>query len=820
MPEQPTAQASGFARLFRRIILDHPLAVVLLYLAGTLFFAYHIRHFRLDASSDSLVLENDADLKYYEETRELFGSDDYVVVAVTPAAGPVIQDAVIDDLHSLSTSLERVPNVETVDSILTVPLFASPKVALVDMGTKFKTLRMPDADRSAADRELRNSPLWRNNLVSADGRTAAIVLTFRGDAVFKKLSDERYELRRKRASGTLSAAETARLREVSRAYSARHAEQSAQRRKDIAEIRKLLADYRARGYDVAESGVPMIVADMVSYIERDIIVFGVGVLAFLTLVLILLFRQVRWVLLPLATCLIPVVWLMGYLGLASWEITVVSSNFSSLLLIVVMENAIYLIVRFREIHARFRDMDTGDVLFQTVREIAVPCLYTTATTVGGFATLVISGIMPVIDFGELMAAGISLAYVVNFTFFPAAIMLFPKGAPPPQQLAELERSPVGFLADFSLRRRVPIIAGSAVLLVLSLYGMTKLQVENRFIDYFKKNTPIAKGLSAIDNRLGGTISLEVVLDGGKPDYWIEPQNLAVLRRVHQFVETLPDVGKVISLDTMIQILTSVNDGASPNRFVLNIARASLSKKTKEAVLLPYVTADFSQARIFVRIRESSPTLSRELILSRLRAFLRDDVKLGEDRARVTGLFVLYNNLLRSLFDSQINTLGSVIVVIYVMLVALFRSPYLCAISMVPIVLPILMILGTMGLAGISLDMMTIMVASVTMGIADDNMIQYAFRHRDEFREHGSYKIATTRTHNSIGVAILYSNLTIVAGFAILMLSNFIPTIYFGLFTSLAMAAGFLGSLTLLPMLLAALRAHGRERPSAARSEGR
>jgi predicted RND superfamily exporter protein len=553
----------------------------------------------------------------------------------------------------------------------------------------------------------------------------------------------------------------------------------------------------------------MIIADMVSYIERDIIVFGIAVLVFLTIVLAILFRQVKWILLPIITCLISVIFTMGYLGLTGWETTVVSANFSSMLLIVGMQNAIYLIVRFREIHSRFPDLDKRDIVFRTVREISVPCFYASATAVAGFATLIISGIRPVIDFGLLMAAGLSLSYVVNFTFFPAALLLCPKGPTPPQHLATLEKSPVAFLAAFSRRRRVLIGIASLALLGLSVAGMTQLQVENRFIDYFRKTTPISRGLTLIDERLGGTTSLEIVIDGKTKDYWLEPRNLEMLRKIHRHAEQLPEVGKVSSLETLMEILTAVNDGVPPNKFILNLARASLAPSMQQAYLLPYVTSDFAQARVFIRIRESSPTLNRDSMLRDLRNFLKNETGLAEDQVRITGLFVLYNNLLKSLFDSQIKTLGVVFAVIYLMLVALFRSFYLAFISILPTTLPILLILGTMGALHISLDMMTIMIASVTMGIAVDNMIQYTFRHREEFRLHRDYSVATDRTHNSIGRAILYSNLTIIAGFSILAFSKFIPTIYFGIFTSLAMSAGFLGSLTLLPMLLSALKPYGR-----------
>lgn len=762
----------------------------------------------MDASSDSLVLESDAALRYYEQTREVFGSDDYILLAVHLNRS-VLSDDVLKTLAALSAELRRIPDVTSVDSILTVPLFQSPKVPLLQLGTGYKTLMMPDCDRPLAFAELTRSPLWRNSLISPDGRTTALVVSFKPDKAYADLANERYRLRRLQAEPGLSREERRRLDEVNQLYSERHARLSARRRGDVTAIRSILQKYRTQGYDFVESGLPMIVADMVNYIERDIVVFGIAVVLFLALVLFAVFREVRWTILPLVTCLIPVVCMMGYLGLTGWETTVVTSNFSSLLLIISMQNCIYVIVRFREIHARFPEREKLEILFQAVRGVSVPCLFASATAMVGFAALMISGIRPVIDFGILMSTGLGLAYVVNFIFFPAAIMLFPQGAPPAPRYAALDRSPVSFLAAAS-QRHGRIIGGiSLALLVFGVAGISKLQVENRFIDYFRAGTPISRGLELIDQRLGGTTSLEVILDGKQKDYWLEPTHLAQLREIHRYIEGLPDVGKVSSLDGLVAILTDANDGTPPNKFILSIARSALSDQMQQAYLRPYVSPDFSQARIFVRIRESSPNLRRDAILTALEDFLRNRMGLGPDRARITGIFVLYNNLLKSLFDSQIKTLGLVFLAIYIALVALFRSLYLALIAVLPATLPIFIILGTMGIAGISLDIMTIMIASVTMGIAVDNMIQYTFRYRSEFRAGYDYEQAARRTHNSIGLAILYSNLTIITGFGLLALSNFIPTVYFGLFTGLAMAAGFSASLTLLPVLLSAWKPFGR-----------
>ena len=380
MAQQHEDQASPFATWYDRIVLCYPAAVVLLYLVGFLFFAYQLQFFRMDASSDSLVLENDADLKYYNNTREIFGSDDYIIVALSHDRS-VLSDNVLANVEGIAKELGSLEAVSSVQSILSVPLFHSPKVSLFEMGSKYQTLLMEDTDRRLAFEELTQSPLFSNNLISSDGKTTAIIVTFKPDLEYNQLRDERFELRQRRAEGTWTEEERLRLDEVSSLYNTRHAKLSGQRRDDVGRIRGILANYRDQGYQLAESGLPVIVADMVSYIERDILVFGIAVIVFLAIVLSFLFRQTRWVLLPLSTCSITVVFMMGYLGLTGWETTVVTSNFSSLLLIVSMAYAMHLTVRYREIHARSPERGHREILLEAVRRISVPTFYTSATTV-------------------------------------------------------------------------------------------------------------------------------------------------------------------------------------------------------------------------------------------------------------------------------------------------------------------------------------------------------------------------------------------------------------------------------------------------------
>lgn len=792
--------ASTLVRLFDRIVLAFPIPIVLAVLTASAFFAYYVKDFKLDASSDSIVLENDQDLRYYNTTRRLFGSDDYVIVTVTPSTDLFSAD-VLKTLTEMVRAFESMEHVGSVASILNVPLFHSPDVPLILLATGYKTLLMEDCDPQLAKKELTESPLFKDYLISIDGKTTAVQINFKDpDEEYMRLDARRTALRDQQQEDLLTKEERRELKDVEKAFTLRHTEISNERSEDIDQIRGIIADYAGLG-ELYLGGAPMIIADIISYVERDIVVLGLGVLLFVFLMLLLIFREAKWVILPTLTCLLAVVVMMGYLGYTHWRTTIVTSNFTALLLVITMAMAMHIIVRFRELYAGNPDLSNRALTFKTIRLVAKPCLYTSLTTIVGFGSLLVSRIRPVMDFGLMMAIGLTVAYGLCFVFFPAAMLLFPKGKVPPKKLAELTQSPVTVFARFTERHGRIVTVCSIGLFVLCAIGATRLEVENRFIDYFKTDTPIYEGMTIIDQRLGGTTPLEVVLEGGEKGFWLQKENLARLREVHQWLDSLPETGKVISPDTAIRILERVNRGKPLSTQLLTFVINSIPEEIAASIVSPYITPDFAEVRIAMRVRESSKELRREELMQRIKAYFAKDADQYTYKAHITGIFVLYNNMLQSLFTSQIVTIGTVFFAIWFMFLLLFRSPSLATIAIIPNILPVVLVLGTLGWMGIPLDMMTIMIAAITLGIAVDFAIHYIHRFQAEFPVDRDYKAAMYRCHNSIGRALYYTSLTIVVGFSILTLSNFIPTIYFGLFSGMAIIIALLASVTLLPLLL-------------------
>ncbi len=812
MTESKLGTPSSGASFFNRIVLGAPWLFVLITLSATTFFGYYISQFRMDASTDSIVLENDGDLRYYDVTRELFGSDDFVVITVTPD-DDLFSPPTLDILREFVATCESMERDESVTTILTVPLFHSPDVPLMKLADGYRTLASEDVDLELAREEFTSSPLYKDYLISIDGKTTAVQVNFKAPhPEYQKIITERRELRLKKADETLTPEEALRLPEVERAYKIFYAENTQKRIEDIEYVRSVVAEFRPRIGTIHLGGVPMIMADIISYVRSDIVTFGFGVLALVLVVLAIIFRKIKWVLLPTLTCVFTVTIMLGYMGYTDWAATIVTSNFPSLLIVITMAMAIHVVVRYRELYSGNPDMSNRDLVLNTVRLVAKPCLYTSLTTIVGFSSLLVSGIRPVMDFGIMMAVGLSLAYVLCFLFLPTALMFFPKGKRPPAKLAELKQSPMQAFAKITELHGKLVGTTALLLFIFCVIGAQRLEVENRFIDYFRSSTEIYQGMTIIDSRIGGTTPLEIVLEGEGKDFWIKKDKLADLREIHEWLDALPETGKVISPDTMVRLLEKVNENKPVPLAFITLALKMLPEDIQKAVVGPYLSAERDQIRIVMRVRESDRSLRRQELMLKMEDYFENEAPLNDGAtAHITGVFVLYNNMLQSLFQSQIVTIGTVFLAIWVMFLVLIRSPLLATIAIIPNILPVVLVLGTLGWAGIPLDIMTIMIAAITLGIAVDFAIHYIHRFQTEFPKDHDYIATMYRCHNSIGRAIFFTTVTIVAGFSILVFSNFNPTVYFGIFTSLAITVAFLASVTLLPLLLITWKPLGKSK---------
>jgi len=833
-------------KLYEKIILQHPWYAIFSVFALTIAMAAGLPNFKLDASADSLTLERDDDLNFSREVVKRYGSDNFLIVTFSPIKGELFDKSNLDTLQSLRSDLTQIKGIENVLSMLDVPLLYSPKIDITDLTGELTTLLSEGVDKQLAKEEFLNSPIYKDVILSADGKTTGMMATLAVDETYLRLVTERDDLRLLRDTVGLSPQQDQQLQSVSLEflnYRTAKAEIDHQR---VADIRSLIETYRNRA-TIYLGGPDMITADMIDFIRSDLTVFGAGILLFIIITLTLIFRQIRFVVLPLVTCVLCLVTILGFLSWVDWRLTVISSNFVLLLLIITLALTIHLIVRYRELLSSNPDEDQYQLVSETVRSMAKPCFYTVLTTIVAFTSLVVSNIRPVIDFGWMMTIGIALALVIAFIIIPAGMLLLGKG--PISDVQDNSSAITSKFAWFTEHYGTAVLLIAVGLAALSAYGINKLEVENRFIDYFRSDTEIYQGMQIIDTALGGTTPLDIIIqaptfeeiilvdlpgeqnaddygieeddDYGFEDeygdidtestsennasglmdtYWFSSAGLADLQKLQTFIESQPEVGKVNSLVQLYAVARDLSN-RELNDLEIAIMRQSLSDDIYQQLVAPYLLEDIDEARIQLRAMETGGQLRRAELLEKIRNYAVDEVGIAPDDIRFTGILVLYNNMLQSLYKSQILTLGAVFVGIMLMFLLLFRSIKISIIAILPNFLAAGIVLGGMGIMRIPLDMMTITIAAITVGIGVDHAIHYLTRFIREFSIDGNYVASMHRAHASIGQALFYTAITIIVGFSILALSNFIPSVYFGLLTGLAMLAALLGSMTLLPKLI-------------------
>lgn len=810
---------------YERLVLGHPRQVLLLLAVVLLVAVIRAPHFGLDASADSLLLENDQDLKQFRALNRRYGGREFLFVAFSPLDGDPFSDQSLRTIRSLRDAFARLDVTESVLSILDVPLVRQRPGGISDIADNLRTLESADVDRDRAREELMRSPIFRDLIISADGRTTALRIDLKENTRLQALLAERERLREQRAAAGLAPEEKQQLEQVQQDYEILKTQRAQRISRAIEEMRSLIAPWKGQG-QLHLGGMPMIVDDMIRFIEWDLLVFGAGVFLFLVAMLSVLFRRLRWVILPLCSCLYAGIVMIGFLGWMAWKVTVISSNFISLMLIITMSMNVHLIVRYRQLHRDYPGQGQRQLVLETVSRMVWPCLYTALTTIIAFCSLLFSGIKPVISFGWMMSIGLCVTFVTTFLLFPCLLLLLGAGS----RAAPGDAPGWGvtsMLARLSERHRGKVLSLSLLLLLASLAGVQRLEVENSFVNYFSDSTEIHQGLKLIDEQLGGTTPADIVLDLSVPEQtgvvdeddefldffdegedetaWLTPDRVRLIKEAHDRLAALPGIGKVLSLASVIRVGEEINRGEF-DALALAILSRRLPETLRQSLYTPYIDEQRDEARITVRVRDSLPELRRKALIEQMRAALVEVPELAEaGRFQISGLLILYNNMLQSLFQSQIQTLGVVMAGIALMLLVLFRSLILALIGIVPNVLAALAILALMGFIGIPLDMMTVTIAAITIGIAVDNSIHYIYRFREEFPRFGDYAATLHHCHANIGRAVFYTAVTIISGFSILVLSNFIPTIYFGLLTALAMAVALLASLTLLPCLLLLVR---------------
>jgi len=805
-------------------VIKNPLIILSAVLLVILIASQGITNFKLDASSDALVLEGDESLKTYRENEKEFGDSSFLIVTFKPEF-ELFSYQSLNQLSQIEQSLSKLDGVDSVLSLLDAPIFFQPKVGLTEVADNLKDLTTEGIDLSKAKQEIIDNPIYRDLIISKDGSTTAMQIVLRGNDEYDSLITNRYRILDSLKSKEPITNKTKTILQddldsINKRISELNDNESNFNSSLVSEIRSIL-DLHRNNATLYLGGPAMITSDMMEYIRSDLVVFGIAVASVFAIMLFLFFGNIWFVILPISNAFLTTLVTAGFLGYMDWKISVVSSNFIALLLILTISLTVHVLVKINELQKG--STDNNKSLIDAVDQMFLPCFFAALTTAVAFLSLLLGDLKPVIEFGKMMAFGISIAFIFTFSFLPSSLSLIKNNKS--KDYLSLHKITNKILAISKKYSTYVYLTFSVVFCVL-IFGTTKLVVENRFIDYFDEETEIYQGMLEIDQNLGGTATLDIIIKepsfivsddliedeffddslfddeaSSASGYWWNVYSLAELEEIHDYLDSLPEIGKVLSVASGIKLARLINDGEDLNDLELALLRSVLPEDIRETLLYSYINKDDSVVRISTRVNESAKNLNRNELLEKINNDLITKFNLSEDRFEITGLAVLYNNMLQSLFQSQIGSLLLVFSVIAFMLLLIFKSFKIMIIGLIPNIFVASSVVGILGLLKIPLDIMTITVAAISVGMAVDNTIHYIYRYKKEIKTTHSIDMALQNAHTTTGRAIFYTAATIATGFSILSLSNFFPTQLFGIFTALAMLIAFISSLSLLPNLL-------------------
>jgi len=496
-----------FSKIYQNVIIEKPKFTLLILAILLLSFGYFTKDFQLDASSDTLLLENDPDLKYLREVNTKYGSKDFLVLTYTPK-DDLLASGTIENLTNLKNDLKNLSWVNNVLTILDVPLLKNNDDNLSERIKNFKTLSSKDVDKERGFEEIINSPIYKEFVISKDGKTSGILVYIKVDKKFSDLIKSKNNYLDKKDKGQLTSKDQKEYKKFIKEYDNYKKLYNQKNHQNINEIRSIIEKYK----DTAQihlGGIPMIADDMMTYVKNDIIVFGAGVFLFIVCTLWFIFRNWLWVFIPLLSCFFSVCIMVGLLGLVGWKVTVISSNFIALMLILTMAMNIHMSVRYLQFKKENPNISNSEAILWTSGKMFWPILYTVLTTICAFLSLIFSGIKPIIDFGWMMTVGLLVSLSITFTLLPAILNILSKENASYQNE---KKSKITSLLSYIAQKKTKTIFFSALLVIfISIFGITKLEVENSFINYFDKKTEIYKGMKLIDDKLGGTTPLDIII---------------------------------------------------------------------------------------------------------------------------------------------------------------------------------------------------------------------------------------------------------------------------------------------------------------------
>ena len=779
-----------------------------------LFFSNFIKNFKIDASSDTLILQNDEDFKYFNYYNKVFPTKNFLVLAIS--SNEIIDENYIKKINTLKNKLMKIKEIDSIFSIVDAPILLTNNLQLTDLKNTIENINNTEISLSNVLKEFSNNPLYVNQIISQDKKISSLIIYLKRDQIFLKLKENK----------NLSSSN---LNE----YKKNKDIQNKKRQELLKNIRIIINEEKNNDtklnnkFDYYLGGIDMIIDDSITYVKKDILFFSFSVTLFIFIILFIIFKNIKWVIIPLISSGYSIIIMIGLMGLFKWEVTAISSNFISLMLILSISMSIHIINNYKK---NYNNKDIQEPIKTTLTNMFWPCFYTALTTIVAFSSLIFSDIKPIIDFGIIMIVALSLIFLTSFTILPLLIYIWPTI----DNKKNINLIVLKYFSNLSLNNSLKIIVINLIVVSISIYGIKNLSVENSFINYFKKNTEIYKGMKIIDENLGGTTPLDIIIKFNDEDFkdnqivineendvendeddlfedlellddlfsddniWFNEEKIRIVTEIHKFLENKKEIGKVQSIYSLIDIANQINK-QNLSSFELSVLYNEVPENYKKDLLEPYLSINENMVKINARVKDSAE-INRDKLIKDINLELNSLYK-NKVEIKINGLLILYNNMLQSLFSSQINSLGIVILAIFVMFLILFKSFTLSIIGIIPNILASSIILGILGLFKIPLDIMTVTIAAITIGIAVDNTIHYLYRYKENNLKLMNIEKSIQKTHENVGNAVLTTSITIAFGFSVLAFSNFIPTVLFGIFTALAMLIAMIGVLLTLPSLL-------------------
>tara|TARA_R110000744_G_scaffold82361_5_gene161909 strand:- start:24972 stop:27395 length:2424 start_codon:yes stop_codon:yes gene_type:complete len=786
------------------IIRHAKLILIVFVLAGALA-AWSAQQFKIDASADTLLIKNNKMFVETQVVNERFSPQEFILVAYKPKNHALFSQQTFNDIQQISSEFKALPRVGGVTNILNVPLLSLSNE--LDPNLKPEQLTWQANQYSAAKMQqvFTDHPLFTDLLVNQDQTATAMQIVFKPNKELLDIQSQIIAIQKGILQGEnteLSEEDEQKIEALKAKAQPIEEQLKLTRQQEIKKIYQIIEPFKDDA-DLFLGGAYVLGQQMIDIIQSDLLLFGSAIGLAICLILFVLFRKIRWVVLPLLCCGLSVLLTVGLFGVLDFRATVISSNFIALQLILTLAVVVHLIVEFRQLEATDTESNQHDLLRETFINKFKPCLYAGITTSVGFASLLFSGIQPVVSFGWMMIVAMGVSISASLILFPAVLASFTRKGDSHE--GRLSRWLVSGLSAFSLKRPTFIVLTTLVIGGGAIFGVLKLDVENSFLNYFKESTQVRTELEFIDKEFGGSTPLDLIYtipkDERRDDLVMSARTVQTLQKIQHVMRQYEATGNITSVVNFTELAKKVNQGKPLTEYELTVIYKLLDDSLTEQLLGAYFNPENQQLRISTRIQDSTPDFNRAEFLQTLRDDL-DMLEIAPESYSLTNLFVLYQDILQRLFTSQIMTLGLVFGALTLVLLVIFRSFKVAIIAVIPNILTTLVILGVMGWLAIPLDLMTITISAIAMGIAVDDTIHFVHRYLEELnKESNDSQQAVQNTFKSVGFALIYTTTIIAVGFSLLSFSDFVPSILFGLLTCLAMLLAFITDTTLLPVLL-------------------